>query len=326
MIRTYSLALGSASARLSDVYGDGVGVVNPRNDIPYRSLTLTPSAGAAITVRAAVSPLSYADRVRADGAVAHWRLNDTGATAADVIGGATGTINTGTTKGVAGAIAGDTAMTFDGVAGWIQVPNGPYSAWGTGPLSVELWLKTSLQQPENYLFESAGYWTALNAGVVIYINNASLTASYWSGGSAHAYPQGTPPYFNGQWHHVVTTLRRSPTQDLGQLYFDGALLGEAAMTTPGLSLTSTTPLNIARANAVAGWFTGSLDEVAIYHRELSATEVLQHYQLGQQTSFAAFPLPVTLGPFTDAGPLKLSDLLVSDPPGGSTLTIMGVPF
>lgn len=38
--RSFTLATGAAATRLSDVYGDGVGVVNPANDIPYRQLLL----------------------------------------------------------------------------------------------------------------------------------------------------------------------------------------------------------------------------------------------------------------------------------------------
>lgn len=38
--RSYTLTLTGAAQRLSDVYGDGAGVANPANDIPYRALYL----------------------------------------------------------------------------------------------------------------------------------------------------------------------------------------------------------------------------------------------------------------------------------------------
>lgn len=38
--RHYNMAVAAVAKRLSDVYGDGVGVVNPANDIPYRQITL----------------------------------------------------------------------------------------------------------------------------------------------------------------------------------------------------------------------------------------------------------------------------------------------
>ena len=38
--RSYTLTLTGAAQRLSDVYGDGAGVADPRHDIPYRALYL----------------------------------------------------------------------------------------------------------------------------------------------------------------------------------------------------------------------------------------------------------------------------------------------
>lgn len=40
MVRSYALTLTGAIQRLSDVYGDGAGVINAVNDIPYRTLVL----------------------------------------------------------------------------------------------------------------------------------------------------------------------------------------------------------------------------------------------------------------------------------------------
>jgi hypothetical protein len=39
--RHFQLTLAAAAQRLSDVYGDGVGVVNAANDLPYRQLLLS---------------------------------------------------------------------------------------------------------------------------------------------------------------------------------------------------------------------------------------------------------------------------------------------
>lgn len=39
-LRSYNMTVAGVAKRLSDVYGDGVGVVNPANDIPYRQIIL----------------------------------------------------------------------------------------------------------------------------------------------------------------------------------------------------------------------------------------------------------------------------------------------
>src|SRR5437773_677151 len=46
-VRSYQLVLAAGALRLSDVYGDGAGVANPKNDIPYRQVILQASGAAA---------------------------------------------------------------------------------------------------------------------------------------------------------------------------------------------------------------------------------------------------------------------------------------
>jgi hypothetical protein len=52
--KQYTLLItgGGSAVRLSDAYGDGTGVVNPRNDVPFRQLFLQahPSNGTAIYI------------------------------------------------------------------------------------------------------------------------------------------------------------------------------------------------------------------------------------------------------------------------------------
>lgn len=39
-LRAYKLTVGAVATRLSDVFGDGVGVVNAANDLPMRQIVL----------------------------------------------------------------------------------------------------------------------------------------------------------------------------------------------------------------------------------------------------------------------------------------------
>ena len=45
--RDYQLALGAVAVRLSDVFGDGAGVINAANDLPFRQLLLTATGATA---------------------------------------------------------------------------------------------------------------------------------------------------------------------------------------------------------------------------------------------------------------------------------------
>jgi hypothetical protein len=68
-VRTFQLALSATAVRLSDVYGDGAGVVNPRNDIPYRQLILQ-AEGADLYIGAdnTVSTTNYGVKAAVTGA------------------------------------------------------------------------------------------------------------------------------------------------------------------------------------------------------------------------------------------------------------------
>jgi hypothetical protein len=84
---------------------------------------------------------------------------------------------------------------------------------------------------------------------------------------------GTPSF--NAWHHVAFT--RTKASGGLALYIDGASAGTA--TGPiGSSLTAPSKLNMGRLQTGANFFTGSLDEVAVYSTVLSGATVLTHYQ------------------------------------------------
>jgi Concanavalin A-like lectin/glucanases superfamily len=84
-------------------------------------------------------------------------------------------------------------------------------------------------------------------------------------------------YNNGNWHHVVFT--RTKTTGALQLYVDGALTGSATGNTA--SLTSPTNINFGRIQTGNNYFSGTLDEIAVYTTALSGTTVTSHYNAGQ---------------------------------------------
>lgn len=55
MIKTLNLTLAAGAKRLSDAYGDGTGVVNQANNIPYRQLLFTASGADAVIGDSTVS-------------------------------------------------------------------------------------------------------------------------------------------------------------------------------------------------------------------------------------------------------------------------------
>ena len=86
----------------------------------------------------------------------------------------------------------------------------------------------------------------------------------------------TGSYRDGKWHQVVATQSSNGMK----LYVDGALVASNAVTT---SLTTAGYWRVG-GGAMTGWpnaattyFTGGLDEFAVYPKELSAATVANHY-------------------------------------------------
>jgi hypothetical protein len=67
--RAYTLTQAAAAKRLSDVYGDGAGVVNAANDIPYRQVILQAEGAVALIGNSAVATTDYGFSIAAAASV-----------------------------------------------------------------------------------------------------------------------------------------------------------------------------------------------------------------------------------------------------------------
>ena len=93
-------------------------------------------------------------------------------------------------------------------------------------------------------------------------------------GSSHNYVNSTNnAVIVDQWQHLVVTWNGST----GKMYIDGSQNATASIS--GTQDLNTDPLTIGRSSS--SYFTGSLDEVKLYSKELSATEVLKNYNNGK---------------------------------------------
>lgn len=173
--------------------------------------------------------------------------------------------------GAAGSLSADsnTAASFDGVADSVTVPDA--ASLKPAVLTVEAWVRP-------------------DAAVQDYASVATkTTADHWgdgygmysSGGSIYFWVNddpndvATPVLPTDSWSHVVGTYDGSTIR----MYLNGALVQSFAYAQPITH--STSPLLIGDAAGVGNYhWNGTLDEVALYNRALTATEVLQHYQLG----------------------------------------------
>lgn len=197
------------------------------------------------------------------GLVAYWTLDAadiSGSTMLDKSGNSNdGTISTGTTQtpGVLGQ-----ALSFGG-SDYVAVPNSASIDLGT-TLSLALWVKdngnntdgSSMFQKTGWSTDSPGY-SIQNSGQNLYLT-VSTSVGTTSAGTI-------PNIMDGSWHHIVYILNNGVIQG----YKDGVL-----------AVTDSYPQGTGFANTDQSLYFGGgfhilLDDIRIYNRELSASEVSQ---------------------------------------------------
>jgi PKD repeat protein len=210
----------------------------------------------------------------------YWPLNErSGATGFDsrVIND----LRLGTTvvRGAAGseATGGGVAATFPGTASGY----GATKATAPATASVEAWFTTTSTRGGTL----TGYSTATGSGgstdLATYLDSSGRL-NFGATGGVNGAVRSTASYNDGAWHHVVSTI----TAGSLQLYVDGALVASAS----DLPARSSSLSGYWRVGSVSllGWanrplsdaLNGTIDNVAVYPRVLSAAQVAAHHSVG----------------------------------------------
>lgn len=266
-------------------------------------------------------PPSYASTVIGDAPNGYWRLGDSGSVAADEIGRSPGSYLGGVTLGLAGAIWGDAnaAAGFDGATGTVSVPS-TTALTPTTALSLETWIRpTSLPTSSNSILRKEGEY-ALRLGY-----DGSLVFRLWKGGTA--YSLSTPPKAAavGSWTDLLATWDGATMT----IYLNG--LPKASMALAGPIDSRTSALYLGSTYNSFDWFSGGLDEVAVYAKALGADRAAAHYAAGAPPDSTppvvglAVPAPSsttdatpTFGGTGGTAPGDSATLAVSVYPGAST--------
>ena len=214
--------------------------------------------------------------VGADAPSHGWRLDDSGDTALDSVGGADGRYARSGHGSAAGALAGEQhpAAAFDGVHDAIAVARAPDIS-GTRAYTFELWVRPSaIDDRYRYLVGREATLAAGRQGSGLWLSAAGLGFERWVGGvkAGITYSAGLTP---GAWSAVTATYDGA----MMRLYVNGRQVGSRATTAPLVAIPS--PLEIgATDGGRSGFFSGALDEVALYERALPRSHVAAHVRAG----------------------------------------------
>jgi hypothetical protein len=220
---------------------------------------------------------TYRDAVIADTPLSYWRLGDSGTVAKDEMGVHDGTYVGGCTHGRPGAIAGDsnTATAFDGSSCEVQLPDA-FGFPGNAPFTVEAWFDLSVAPTIFFhLFtkETRDTTNPIDGYSLLISPTIGVEIERVVAGSVNKSPAMVVP--TGQWAHAVAVY--DGTQLL--MYVDGVSIGTRPETAVANAIS--TPALIG-AQSTGSYFTGDIDEVAIYDHALSAARIALHHQLGVQ--------------------------------------------
>ncbi|MCY0904971.1 LamG-like jellyroll fold domain-containing protein [Arthrobacter sp. H14-L1] len=243
------------------------------------------SQAVSVTVAATGSLSAYAQGVLQDGASAYWRLGEpSGSTAIDWAGWSDAALGSGVTRGAAGAVIGDsnTASSFNGT-------NAGYGATQTivqGPdtFTTEAWFKTTSNRGGKIIgFGNSATGDSGSYDRHVYMDNSGkLIFGVYTGNTQTL--QSASNYNDGQWHQVVASMGSNGMS----LYIDGKRIGQRADVTSGQSYSGGwriggDNLNGWPSQPASSYFSGDLDEVAVYPTVLSLSQVQNHYQASGRT-------------------------------------------
>jgi len=215
------------------------------------------------------------------GLVAWWKAEGN---ANDSVGGNNGTILNGGVSFAAGEVG--EAFDFDGSSGIIRVPASPSLDVGQGNgFTVEVWIN-----PANKNFQELCEWNqnsgsgAAPIGVHMEINETAGDGSYWGNivdttGNSHNLNSATGLITTNSFQHLAMTYDK--TSGAAVLYRNGLVVATANL---GL-ITPQTTFDFFMGDRPAGFFAGNyfnglMDEVSIYNRALSASEIQAIYNAG----------------------------------------------
>ena len=245
---------------------------------------------------------AYDSLVTGDGASGYWRLDEsTGTKVADSAGSNPGTVLGGVTLGVPGALSqGGTAARFDGSTGYASIPNNAALNL-TGDLTVEAWARPDVLNGVGAAVLQKGG----SSGYSVWQYRLSVTSgnkwrgTVFVGATAFSVTSAATPSLT-DWTHLAMVRSGSTLT----LYVNGAAAGST--TVSGATNTSTGILAIGRSGGSAtDYFRGSVDEVAVYPRALSASQVQAHRDTGTTAPPVAPSAAFTATPTSGAAPLDV---------------------
>ncbi len=210
-----------------------------------------------------------------DGLTSWWNLNEgSGTTASDSIGSNTGTITnaTWTTDGII-----SNALSFDGMSDSVDIVDDDTLDFGVNDFSIMLWAKHSTVDAYAWfdaliakMPDSTGFQVAMTGSSFPVGSRNKITVRIGKG-TGKFIVTSTNEYNDDNWHHIAVVFDRDAYMTL---YIDGVQEAQTDISGTIADLQNDGPVQIGASNSTNQSWNGLIDEVRIYNRALSPTEIV----------------------------------------------------
>ena len=215
-----------------------------------------------------------------DGLVSHWSFDNADVqddVAKDVWGNNDGTL-VGDPKMVVGKVGN--ALELDGQDDFVDVGHPVDSSLDFGmdiDFTIAAWISVSEIPADQYTIVSKGdRGSSPRILFKIRADLAYITLANEPGGGQKPDFSSVTPVVDGEWHYVALVAERGVAT---RIYIDGVLDAEG-IGSDATDVNTESPLHIGKShqdrNAARRFFKGLIDEVSIYNRALTETEMEQN--------------------------------------------------
>lgn len=206
--------------------------------------------------------------ITTDGLVAYWNFDEgSGEVAGDSSGNGINGVVSGASWDNSGKIG--SALTFSSTAHKVSIPTSNSLSLGEG-LTFSAWVNTSSTLVNRYIFDwfngTSPNFTGFNIGMNF--ANAGAGKINFQGSKNTAWVGSNTAINSGTWRHIAVTVNSTGYK----IYIDG-VLDKQVDSSAFLPYGGSGPGAIGNSTANGGYFPGSIDEVRIYNRVLSASEI-----------------------------------------------------
>jgi hypothetical protein len=174
------------------------------------------------------------------------------------------------------------SIRFDGADDYVEVPDAglPASFFQNG-FTLSAWIKPDTIGESTGRIMDKTTNTAGATGFNFRLDSSNRLACVISG-TSNVFSDTNAIVYGGAWQHVLVTVSADAKANF---YINGALSGTANQTTGALSgITTTNALRIGnRSGATDRTFDGGIDDVRIYNRVLTTSEIALIYNGGEGT-------------------------------------------